>query len=165
MRYGYYGYRPRNRFIEAIPPVLLVVGVLLVIAWAIAEFGCSRSFVGTLVSKETPISFSHDEERLTVDSEGHVSTEGDDETIAYKQYVLTFYADGEMRTVTAGTSRGRVPYVYRDDLALAALAAHDVEPAYYTHGKTNVQYVVKVSGWLMDGTIQEMTPLSAMKVE
>ena len=165
MSYGYYGYRPRNRFYEAIPAILVGVVVALVIAWAIAEFCCTRTFVGTLVSKEAPISFSYDEERSYYDDKGKRHTSGDDETIAHKKYLLTFYADGEMRTVTAGSSRGRTPRVRREDLALAALAANDVEPVHYTHGKLNVEYIVKVSGWLLDGTVEDMTPMSAVKVE
>lgn len=143
----------------------LGVGFLLLISWAIAEFCSTRTFVGTLVSKETPITFTYDEERLTIDDKGHVSTTGDDETIAHKRYLLTFYCEGEMRTVTAGGSRGRTPYVRREDLALAALAANDVEPPTYTHSKLNVEYIVKVSGWLLDGTVEEVTPLSAVRLE
>lgn len=169
MSYGYYGYRPRNRFLEVLPAILLVIGVLLVITWVIAEFCCTRTFIGTLVSKETPITFTYDEERLTVetDSEGNTSVEttGDDETIAYKRYLLTFYADGEMREITAGTSRGRVPYVHADAAALQALAANDVEPPTYTYAKMNVEYMVTVSGWLLDGTVEDVTPMSAVRVE
>lgn len=165
MSYGYYGYRPRNRFLEFLPAILLGVGVLLVISWAVAEFCCTRTFVGTLVSKEAPITFSYDEERTYYDDKGNRHTSGDDETIAHKKYLLTFYADGEMRTVTAGGSRGRTPRVRREDLALAALAANDVEPPTYTHSRLNVEYVVKVSGWLLDGTVEEVTPLSAVRLE
>jgi hypothetical protein len=50
-------------------------------------------------------------------------------------------------------------------LALAALAANDVEPPIYTYGKVNVEYIVKVSGWLLDGTVEDMTPMSSVKVE
>ncbi len=150
-------------------PVLLGLVVVLGITWAIMEFACSRTFVGTLVSREAPITFTYDEERVTVttDDEGetHISTTGDDETIAYKKYLLTFYANGEMRTVTAGSSRGRSPHVHREDLALAALAANDVEPPHYTYAKMNAEYLVKVSGWLLDGTVEDLTLLDSIKAE
>ncbi len=139
------------------------------IGWIVAEFTCSRTFVGTLVSRETTITFSYDEERTTIKTDGngmpHTSTTGDDETIAYKKYLLTFYADGEMRTVTAGTSRGYTPHVRREDLALAALAANDVEPPIYTYAKLETQYLVQVSGWLIDGTVRDITPLETIKAE
>jgi hypothetical protein len=157
--------RPRNRFYDSIPAILAILVAVLVASWLVAEFVCTRTFIGTLVSKETPIYFTYDEERLTVDSDGDVSTTGDDETIAYKKYLLTFYADGEMREITAGTSRGRVPYVRADAAALQALAANDVEPAHYTYTKMNVEYLVTVSGWLLDGSIEEITPMSAIKAE
>lgn len=117
------------------------------------------------MSREAPISFTYDEERISINSKGELTTSGDDETIAYKRYLLTFYANGEMRTVTAGTSRGRTPRVRRGDLALAALAANDVEPPHYTYGKVETEYLVKVSGWLIDGTVEDMTPVSSVKVE
>jgi hypothetical protein len=162
----YYGsYRPRPDYKGIAMAVTLCLLGAAFIAWIIAEFCCTRTFVGTLVSREAPITFTYDEERLSVDSDGKLETSGDDETIAYKRYLLTFYANGEMRTVTAGTSRGYTPHVKREDLALAALAANDVEPPLYTYGKVNVEYIVKVSGWLLDGTVEDMTPMSSVKVE
>jgi hypothetical protein len=161
--YGSYRSSPDYKGI-AMVVALCLLGALF-IGWIIAEFCCTRTFVGTLVSREAPITFTYDEERLSINSEGELETSGDDETIAYKRYLLTFYADGDMRTVTAGTSRGRTPRVRREDLALAALAANDVEPPIYTYGKVNVEYIVKVSGWLLDGTVEDMTPMSSVKVE
>lgn len=146
-------------------PVLLVLVVVLLVIWMIMEFACSRTFVGTLVSKETPISFSYDEEEVTYDDKGRRHTSGDDETIAYKKYLLTFYCDGKMREVTAGSSRGRTPNVRRNDLALAALYQNDVEPPHYTYSKMNTEYLVKVSGWLLDGTVEDLTPLASIKAE
>lgn len=164
-----YYYRPRNRFYGAIPAILVGIAVTLAVAWGIAEIVCTRTFIGTLVSKEAPITFTHDERRLVThtDGEGHVSIshKGNDETIAHKRYLLAFYADGEMRQITAGTARGCVPYVRAEAAALQALAANDVEPAHYTHTKTNVEYLVTVSGWLLDGSIEEITPMSAIKAE
>lgn len=165
---SYYS-RPRIRFYDAIPAILVGLALVLAASWLVAEFVCTRTFIGTLVSKDCPVSFTYDSERVVMetDGEGHVSTsiEGDDETIAYKKYLLTFYAEGEMREITAGTSRGRVPYVRADAAALQALAANDVEPAHYTYTKMNVEYLVTVSGWLLDGSIEEITPMSAIKAE
>jgi hypothetical protein len=160
-----YYYRPHNRFYDAIPAILVGLALVLAASWLVAEFVCTRTFIGTLVSKETPISFTHDSERTYYDDKGNRHTSGDDETIAYKKYLLTFYAEGEMREITAGTSRGCVPYVRADAAALQALAANDVEPAHYTHTKMNTEYLVKVSGWLLDGSIEEITPMSAIKAE
>jgi hypothetical protein len=50
-------------------------------------------------------------------------------------------------------------------LALAALAANDVEPPHYTHAKLNTEYLVKVSGWLIDGRIEDITPMVSVRVE
>ena len=167
--YGSYSYRSRPDYKSIAMVVTLCLLGAAFIAWIIAEFACSRTFVGTLVSREAPITFTYDQERLTVETDDkgntHISTTGDDETIAYKKYLLTFYADGEMRTVIAGTARGRTPRVRREDLALAALAANDVEPPIYTHAKMNTEYIVKVSGWLIDGTVEDITPMSNVKVE
>jgi hypothetical protein len=44
-------------------PVRLGLVVVLFIVWAIMEFACSRTFVGTLVSREAPITFTYDEEQ------------------------------------------------------------------------------------------------------
>jgi hypothetical protein len=70
-----------------------------------------------------------------------------------------------MREITTGTSRGRVPYVRADAAALQALAMNDTEPPHYTYAKMNTEYLVKVSGWLLDGSIEDMTPMSSIKAE
>lgn len=147
---------------------LIVAGVLLV-AWLIAEFVCTRSFVGSLVGKNTVVWFSHDEERTVVntDSEGHtsVSREGDDETVAHERYVLTFYVDGKMREVPAGSCSARVPYVRADDLAMKRLRETTSEPPVYTYAVVRRQYLVKVRGWMVDGTVKELVDLATIKAE
>lgn len=146
----------------------VLVGVAL-IAWSIAEFVCTRSFVGTLVGKNTSVWYSYDEERTVVrtDSKGNVTieTEGDDETVAHQSYVLTFYVEGRMREVSAGTRRARVPYVRAAAVALKRLQDTTSEPPIYTHAQTTRQYVVKVSGWLLDGTVKELEDLATIKAE
>lgn len=148
--------------------VVLVVGLLA--AWLIAEFVCTRSFVGTLVGKHDEVSYQHDERETTVstDSDGDVSvsTSGDNETIAIRTYILTFFVeDRKMRPVKVGTQRARVPYVRADAMALQKLNAEAVEPAFYTHGQLRRQYLVKVSGWLIDGTVTEMIDIATMNTE
>lgn len=143
--------------------------VVALVAWLIAEFACTRSFVGALVSKTTTVWYSYDEERTTVhtDDDGHttVSRDGDDETVAHERYVLTFYVDGRMREVSAGTRSAKVPYVRADALALRRLRETTSEPPVYTHASVKRQYLVKVSGWLIDGTVKELVDLATIKAE
>lgn len=150
-------------------PVAIGLVVVLVIAWGIAEFACTRTFIGTLNSKHASVTYTYDQERMCVDvdedGDTHVTTKGDDETVAHKKYILTFFSDGEMREVTAGNFRARVPYVRREDLALAALNNSHAEPGFYTHAKTNTEYLVTVSGWLLDGTVEDLTPMDSIKAE
>lgn len=148
----------------------VVLAVALLTAWLIAEFVCTRSFVGTLVGKHDEVYYQHDERETSVstDDDGHVSvsTSGDDETIAVRTYILTFFVeDRKMRPVKVGTQRARVPYVRADAMALQKLNAEAVEPAFYTHGQLRRQYLVKVRGWLMDGTVAEMIDLATMNTE
>jgi len=165
----YSNYNNSSRFKELVPGILLVIVLVLGIGWMIAEFACTRTFVGTVVSKDSTITFSHDEREthIRTDKEGNVKVthSGTDETIAYKKYIVTFYCEGKMREITTGTSRGRVPYVRADAAALQALAMNDTEPPHYTYAKMNTEYLVKVSGWLLDGSIEDMTPMSSIKAE
>jgi hypothetical protein len=163
MRYGYYS---RNDFLVDGIPDWLTIGagvtlIVMIIGFIAAECLCTRTFDGTLVSKDTAISMSYDEERTYYDAKGNRHTSGSDETIATKTYTLTFYSNGQMRTVKAGESRGRVPYVHSDAAALAALALNDVPPPFYIHPKMKVAYAVKVSGWLIDGKVVDMDVLTA----
>lgn len=146
-----------------------VIGALCLITWVILEFACTRSFVGALVGKHDEVSYTHDERRThtETDKDGHTRTwhTGSDRTTAYRRYVLTFFVEHRMREVTAGTTSAQVPYVRADHLALQALNTNSVEPAYYTHGKFQRQYLVVMRGWLFDGEIVEMTDMEVIKAE
>jgi hypothetical protein len=147
----------------------IIVVCLALLGWLIAEFACTRSFVGTLVSRDATVSYDHDERRMVIkedkDGDRHVSYRGSDRTTARRVYRLTFYAEGQMREIKAGSYSASVPYVRSDMLALQKLNEACVEPTFYTHGKLQQQYVVKVRGWLLDGSIVEMTDLATIKAE
>lgn len=147
----------------------IIAVAITLLGWMIAEFACTRSFVGTLVSRDATISYDHDERRMVIkedkDGDRHVSYQGSDRTTAHRVYRLTFYAEGQMREIKAGSYSDSVPYVRADTLALQKLDEESVEPAFYTHGKLQQQYVVKVRGWLLDGSIVEMTDLATIKAE
>jgi hypothetical protein len=133
------------------------------------EFACTRSFVGALVGRNAEVSYSHDERRehTKTDKDGHTHTShsGSDRTTAYRTYTLTFYVEGKMREVTVGRTSASVPYVRADMAALQALNANTTEPAFYTYGQLQRQYLVKVKGWLFDGSVTEMTDLATIKTE
>lgn len=147
----------------------ITVAVGLLITWVIMEFVCTRSFTGELVGKNADVSYSHDERRMVIseDKDGHRSTSyrGTDRTTAYRTYNLVFFVEGQMREVSAGKNSASVPYVRSDTMALHKLDSESTEPAFYTHGQLNHQYLVKVRGWLFDGRIVEMTDLITIKAE
>lgn len=143
--------------------IVLLVGVVIgLITWGIVYAMRDRTFVAVLNSKDAPVTFTYDEESLSIDDEGNLEIDGEDETVAYKTYDLIFYVDGEVQTVHVDRFRGKTPNVKREDLALAELAAVDVEPAAWTHAKPGTEYLVKVAsfGWLVD-----ITPMSMVRVE
>jgi hypothetical protein len=131
----------------------IIGGVLLIaalIAWVVAEFAVTKSFVGALVSKGISVSYSRDYE--------------DDETTATKRYELTFYVDGNMKTVLVEKQRA-TRIGWSEAAALQKLEANNSEPAEFTHAKVQRQYVVKTRGWIIDDTVIEITDLATIKAE
>ena len=161
---SYYSrYRPESRWLsikDALPFVaIILVGVLLV-AWMIAEFACTRSFVGTLSFKETEVSYSHERRRL-----GEDGWEGEDKTTARIDYKLTFYSEGKLRPITVDYFSESVKRVNADSEALQKLMASHVEPALYTHTQTELTYLVTVSGWLLDGKLIDAVNINTIRAE
>jgi hypothetical protein len=146
-----------------IPPWLLFGLIFIVIAmigggiWLSAQ---PKTYIAHLSSKSADVSMYHDEQEISFD-DGEISIDGSDETIANKEYVLTFYVDGKLVNVVAGRSRGWVGKVNADAEALEALKANDVEPPHWTYAKENVEYLVKTS-W---GNLEDLTPMSMVRVE
>jgi len=159
----YSGYRPESRWSnlkDALPLVLLVLVVVLTVAWLIAEFVCTRSFIGTLSFKETEVSYSHERRRL-----GEDGWEGEDETTARIDYKLTFYSEGKLRPVSVDYFSESVKRVNADSEALQKLMASHVEPALYTHTQTELTYLVTVSGWLLDGKLIDAVNINTIRAE
>lgn len=151
--------------------VLLGVGI---IAGIVMEISGRRTFVGALIQKRTDVTFSHDEREtiVTVDGDGEVCviTDGTDETIATRRYVLTFATDDgeggvQQREIVAGSQSARVPLVRADQLALQRLNETAVEPGEYTHARIQRSYLVSVRGWLFDGRLLEITDLATINTE
>lgn len=169
MNYSYYTNRRSTDWKSVLGLSAVVLLVVMVIGWLIAEFVCTRNFIGVLVSKDTPIRYSYDEERTVVntDKDGKVTvtTKGDDETIAHQRWVMGFYVDGSIREVSAGSYSARVPYARAPEMALRRLREGAVEPPLYTHAQFNRTYLVKVRGWLLDGTVVETTDMATIKAE
>lgn len=120
-----------------------------------------RTFIGKLTSKTSEITFTYDEESLSVNSDGEIELTGEDETIAYKTYRLQFYVDGRIEDVFVNQYAGKTPNVKREDLALQELSAVDIEPPEWTHAKENADYLVKTSC----GILKDITPLITIKIE
>jgi hypothetical protein len=172
----YYNYS-RNSYTSDwksyIGPILVGIVVVIAIAWGIAECCCTRTFIGKLASKESTISYSHDRERTvvntSVDEDGDVhtsvDTEGENETICRINYRLTFYSEGELREVSAGMFSGRVGTCNADMAAYHVLMSTHTVPAFYVHSKVDTEYLVTVSGWLLDGKVEDITPMDSIKAE
>lgn len=148
---------------------IAVTLVTLLIGWFIMEFTHTRTFYGTLANKYTNIYYTYDEERTEthVDSDGHVSYShrGSDETTAHINYVLEFYCNGTVRTVSAGNYSASVPYIHADAMALRKLYNMHTEPAHYTYTQLKEEYSVVVRGWLLDGCVKDITLMKLMPKE
>jgi hypothetical protein len=164
---------PFEKFKEVLPFVAIGTFVVLAVAWVIAEFACTRSFVGTLSSKEAAVCYSYDHERTEIkvhtdkDGNTHVSTHhrGSDETVAHINYKLAFYSEGELRNISAGKFSGRVGRVNADEAAYQTLMSNHTEPGLYTHTRKDVTYLVTVSGWLLDGTLVDAVDVNTLPAE
>ena len=159
----YSSYRPESRWSnlkDALPLVLLVLVGILTVAWMIAEFACTRTFVGTLSFKGTEVSYSHERRRL-----GEDGWEGEDKTTARIDYKLTFYSEGKLRPVSVDYFSESVKRVNADSEALQKLMASHVEPGLYTHTRPNVTYIVTVSGWLLDGRLIDAVNIDTVPAE
>lgn len=159
----YYPYRSRYDISEPLSWLLISVLVLVVAGigigiWISAQ---PKTYIATLSSKSADVSMYHDESSVSIDEDGDISIDGSDETVANKEYVLTFYVEGKLVNVVAGRSRGYVGKVNADAEALEALKANDVEPAHWTYAKEGVEYLVKTS-W---SNLEDLTPMSMVRVE
>ena len=161
---SYYSrYRPESRWQsikDALPLVLIVLVGVLLVAWMIAEFACTRSFVGTLSFKETEVSYSHERRRL-----GEDGWEGEDKTTARIDYKLTFYSEGKLRPVSVDYFTKSVKRVNADSEALQKLMENHVEPGLYTHTQTELTYIVTVRGWLLDGMLVDAVNIDTVPAE
>jgi hypothetical protein len=142
---------------------LAIVGVLLV-TWLILEFACTRTFVGTLVARDNPIhiSFNHSH-RVYDDEDKRWETRGEDATTGTQTFYLTFYSEGKMRNIKVGSNYTKIRQADVELAVRQALAAKDV-PAEY-HSPMKIEYLVKVRGWLLDGSLDDLTPMAAIKAE
>ena len=147
--------------------ILLTLGIFILIAlligWIVMECTHTRTFTGKLHSKNTEIWYTHDEERLvsSIDSDGNLSThtEGTDETTAHIKYVLNFYSEGKLRSVSAGNYHATVYRLHAEQMAYQKLMSSHNEPPHYTYSKESEDYLVDLSGWLVDGVIKDLTIL------
>lgn len=159
----------KERILGILGVTAIAAIVVTVIAWVIAEFACSKSFVGVLVSKNIELYYTHErrETDVSVDADGSVSidTSGEDKTTATKRYSLMFYVEGKIREITVASLSASVPYIKREDLALAALNERHTAPVEYTSATVRTEYLVKTAGWMFYGKLREITPMSSIKTE
>jgi hypothetical protein len=142
---------------------IVIIIVAIVLGLVIMECSHSRTFYGRLNDKTCEINYAYDEERTVMhtDDDGNVTIEieGDDSTTAIMSWKLNFFSDGEVRSINVKT----VSYtVYRrgnnaEQEALNMLKSTYEEPPLYTHTKPNKDYIVKVSGWLADGSLEDVS--------
>jgi hypothetical protein len=160
-----FSYREKGYFLKNLH--IFVICFLFIILFGFITFDSfsSHTFVGKLVIKEAPIYFSYDEERKRWDGKTW-QTYGRDETTATKKYTMTFsYEEGKTKTLLVEIISASVPYVKRDDLALAALKNKDSVPYEYRSGVMYVEYLVEVQGYFTTGYLLNITPLSSFKPE
>jgi hypothetical protein len=158
-------YQELNVFMKNIHVFIISFILILFIAYMVFEAFSSHTFIGKLVIKEAPISYSYDEEVKRWD--GRIwKTSGRDETTATKKYTMTFsYDGGQTKTLVVESVSASVPYVRRDDLALAALKNKDTVPYEYQTGKMYVEYLVEVQGYFTTGYLLNITPISSFRAE
>jgi hypothetical protein len=143
--------------------LLITLGVMLV-TWLILEFACTRTFIGTLVARDNPISISVSYSRRVYDEEDdRWETRGEDATTGTQSFYLTFYSEGQMRNIKVGSNYTKIRQANVELAVRQALAAKDVPPEY--NAPMKIEYLVKVRGWLLDGSLDDLTPMAAIKAE
>lgn len=166
-----YYYRREPDYKSIAMGTIAVIFILAVITWGIVECCSSREFYGVLSSKEDNTSYTYDSEHMvtSTDEDGNISIsmEGDDATTAHREWVLNFYSDGNIRRIVVQRSSYTI---YRlgnnaEAEAMNMLNQNYFEPALYTHLKIDTGYIVKVSGWLVDGTLEDATIPTPEKVQ
>jgi len=156
-----YRQSPFEKVKEALPVVAIGLVVVLAIAWVIAEFACTRSFVGRLSSKHTEVDYK--DNRKHPDGEG--GFHGENSTVAYIDYKLLFYVEGSLRPVSAGKFSAKINRRHAEEEAYDRLMSEHVEPALYTHTQKELTYLVTVKGWLLDGTLVDAVNVDTLPAE
>ena len=158
-------YNEKSYFMKNFHVFIISFILILFIAYMVFEAFSSHTFIGKLVLKETTVTFTYDEEVKRWDGKMW-KTSGRDETTATKKYTMTFsYDGGQTKTLVVESVSASVPYVRRDDLALAALKNVDSVPYEYQTGKMYVEYLVEVQGYFTTGYLLNITPISSFRAE